>query len=106
MHIAETLLFQSDVSQFSLPQLNGSLIVSFQPVPQETLALLPRWHFAHALIQKTAAGGKLGLVAPSEEGVLYSIPCISEPGYRCVVGLEEVGCLPLLQMDPSSSVCY
>lgn len=75
LHAAKTHLFQSNLPQFSLPQLNDSLIASFQPVPQETLALLPRWHFAHALIQKTAAGVKLGLVTPSDEGVLHpSLP--------------------------------
>lgn len=39
---------------------------------------MPRWHFARALIQKTAAGVKLGLVTPSTEGVLHpSLPAPS-----------------------------
>jgi len=72
---AEALLFQSGLPQISLSQLNGSLIASFQPVPQETPALPPAWHFAHAVIPKAAAGVKPGLVTPGDEGVLHpSLP--------------------------------
>lgn len=99
------MLHQSSSPQFPSPA-DGSLIASFQPVPPETLALLPRWHFAHALVQKAAAGVKAGLGGTQRRGCCIlpfpSLPPAPIP-LQMRGGPGEVGCLPPLQMDPGSS---
>lgn len=103
LHAAETRLCQSALPRFSLPRLNASLIAPFQPSPQETLALMPRWHFARAVIHRTTAGVKLGLVTPSDEGA----PRPPLPSQSRGADAQWGGGLAAapLQMDPSASLC-
>lgn len=94
--VAFSMLLQSSSPQFPSPA-DGSLIASFQPVPPETLALLPGWRFARfALMQKAAAGVRAGLVAPSEEGAASS-PAQPAPDARRPGG----GWLPAAAADGS-----